>query len=56
MTEAFLSQLLNGDRLPGLANAIKIDDLTGITPRSWQINGVSEAADAAITRTAKRAR
>lgn len=52
----YLSQILNGLRSPGLANAIKIEDLTGISVRSWALSDVSESADATQTVVSKRKR
>ena len=37
----YLSQILLGKRSPGLANAIKIEDVTGISARVWTLTGVS---------------
>lgn len=45
ITPVFLSQILNGHREPGLATALRIEDVTGIAVRSWQINTVSPATD-----------
>jgi len=35
LTEAHLSQILNGHRRPGLATAVRIEDVTGIPARAW---------------------
>jgi transcriptional regulator with XRE-family HTH domain len=35
ITEAQLSQILNGKRRPGLDIAVRIEDVTGIPARSW---------------------
>lgn len=47
ITPAYLSQLLNGVRLPGLANAIKFEHITGIAAESWLLTEIS-AADVAV--------
>lgn len=56
ITPVFLSQILNGDRTPGLTNALKIEDVTGIAVRSWQISELSDAAEPAHASGAKRQR
>lgn len=33
--ESFISQLVNGDRTPGLENAIAIERMTGIPVEAW---------------------
>ena len=45
ITEVFLSQLVNAKRQPGLANAIKIERMTGISVESWLLTGVNESAE-----------
>lgn len=42
ITPAYLSQLLSGVRSPGLANAIKFEQITGISAESWLLSSVSE--------------
>jgi transcriptional regulator with XRE-family HTH domain len=37
-----LSQMLTGVRSPGLSTAIKIEDITGISVRSWGLSRVSK--------------
>jgi DNA-binding XRE family transcriptional regulator len=44
-TKVFLSQILNGVRTPGLANAINIQRVTGISVESWAVTDVSSADD-----------
>lgn len=39
--EVFISQILNGERLPGLANAVKIEQVTGISVESWLLTEIS---------------
>jgi transcriptional regulator with XRE-family HTH domain len=56
MTPVFLSQILNGDRTPGLANAVKIEDVTGIAVRSWQITDVRDDEEHEPARVSKRQR
>lgn len=36
-TQAYVSMLLKGKRLPGLAVALKLEKLYGIPPRSWRL-------------------
>jgi transcriptional regulator with XRE-family HTH domain len=38
--EASFSKLVNGLRTPGLANAVKIEELTGIPARTWVASAV----------------
>ena len=40
ITEAYLSQLLAGDRCPSLTMAVKFEQETGIPTESWVLNGV----------------
>lgn len=42
LDHTFLSQLLNGHRNPGLANAVKIERTTGISVEAWLPTGVGE--------------
>jgi transcriptional regulator with XRE-family HTH domain len=46
ITEAYLSQLLNNKRQPGLDNAIKIERLTGIPVEAWTLSDVSKPSEA----------
>lgn len=48
-TPVFVSQILSGIRKPGLTNAIKIEQVTGISVESWVLTDVSEAIDADST-------
>lgn len=48
VNEVFVSQLLNRHRRPGLANAIKIERVTGIPVESWQLSEVSSARLVAV--------
>jgi transcriptional regulator with XRE-family HTH domain len=41
-----LNQYLSGERAPSLATAIRIEDATGITARSWLIEDVPEPVGA----------
>jgi transcriptional regulator with XRE-family HTH domain len=52
--KVFLSQILNGTRKPGLANAINIEQVTGIAVESWVLTEVSSAVDGAIETAAER--
>ena len=56
ITTAYLSQLLSGVRTPGLTNAIKIEDITGIAVRSWELNPLSESDVATVGAGKKRQR
>jgi transcriptional regulator with XRE-family HTH domain len=42
ITAPYLSQLLSGVRTPGLANAIKFEQITGIAAGSWLLTDVSQ--------------
>lgn len=54
ITDVFLSQILNGHRQPGLANAINIERTTGISVESWLLNEVSESVDSETSSTGNR--
>jgi len=59
LNEVFLSQILNRQRRPGLANAVKIERGTGIPAESWLLTEIrngdeDEAPVAAKRRLAKR--
>lgn len=41
----FYSQILNGKRQPGLANAIRLEQQTGISVESWVLTEVSESPE-----------
>lgn len=43
--EASFSKLVNGNRTPGLANAVKIEELTGIPARTWVPTAVDNATE-----------
>lgn len=49
-----LNQILHNDYRPGLAAAIKIERVTGISPGLWMETGVSHAADAPLHDAPKR--
>lgn len=51
--QTFISKLINGHRLPGLANAIKIERETGIPVEAWQ-SSEQDAVSAQVGRTAKK--
>jgi transcriptional regulator with XRE-family HTH domain len=44
--QTFLSKILNGHRRPGLTNAIKIENVTGISVRVWAAEPASELDEA----------
>lgn len=50
-----LSQILSGKRTPGLANAIKIEQATGIQPADWMPTDDAESAET-VSVTTKRGR
>lgn len=54
LNEVHYSQILNGHRQPGLANAIRIEQRTGISVESWALSEVSEPAELAIANDRKR--
>jgi transcriptional regulator with XRE-family HTH domain len=43
VNQVVLSQWLNGVRIPGLENAVKIERITGISVESWLLTDVSKA-------------
>lgn len=47
MDTTFVSQLVNGHRIPGLDNAIKIERLTGIPVEAWASNDVDNSVEPA---------
>jgi transcriptional regulator with XRE-family HTH domain len=53
--EASFSKLVNGNRTPGLANAVKIEELTGIPAKAWVSTPVDKGADESATDVKKRA-
>ena len=52
--EVHFSQILNEQRQPGLANAIKLHLHTGIPVESWALSELSDAGSAAPTTARKR--
>lgn len=56
MNEVHFSQILNGQRRPGLDTAIKIEEHTGVPVRSWTLSEVSELSDASVVTARKRAK
>jgi len=53
--EVYLSQILKGIRQPGLTTATRIEDVTGIGVRSWQLTDLSESPEpVAATARARR--
>lgn len=53
-TEVFLSQILNGVRRPGLENAVRIEDVTGIAAESWLLTDISDSREPVAHGTSKR--
>jgi plasmid maintenance system antidote protein VapI len=45
MNAVHLSQILNGQRGPGLATAVNIERVTGISVESWLLTSVSDDED-----------
>jgi transcriptional regulator with XRE-family HTH domain len=54
ITDVFLSQILNGHRQPGLANAINIERKAGISVESWLLTDISESTDVETVGASKR--
>lgn len=54
--ETFISHILSGKRTPGLANAVKIEELTGIPARTWVSSELDESESAALTASRRRAK
>jgi transcriptional regulator with XRE-family HTH domain len=52
--EVVLSQWLSGVRIPGLANALKIEQVSGISAESWLLTGLSSDGDEEPVSTSKR--
>lgn len=50
----FLSQLLNNDRTPALATAVRIERVTGIPVESWMPTDGDDTAESIATIPAKR--
>lgn len=50
----FLNQMLTGRRSPSLANAIKIEQRTGVSVESWVPTAVGESDDQLLTGGRKR--
>lgn len=51
--ESFISQLLRGDRRPGLQNAILIERRSGIPVESWVSSELDDQAEAPVRRSRK---
>lgn len=47
MNEVMMSQVLAGDRTPSIQSAIRLEELTGITVRSWKRRQIRKASQAA---------
>ena len=56
ITPVFLSQILHGHREPGLATALRIEDITGISVRSWRLNALSPNDDSVGRESVKDAK
>lgn len=52
--DVVLSQWLSGARTPGLDNAHRIEDITGISTESWRLTDLSTENDADGTMVRKR--
>lgn len=48
-----LSQWLSGERVPGLDNAVMLEQVTGISVESWLLNDISHDEEP-VNATAKR--
>jgi len=53
--ETFISKLVNGERTPGLTNAVKIEDLTGIPTKAWVSSRVDKEESERVSVRQKRA-
>lgn len=49
----FLSQILTGRRTPGLANGVRIEDITGIPVRAWAASSEAETGSVLVGVTRK---
>lgn len=54
MNPVMLSQVLNGQRKPGLGTAITIEQVTGISVESWVLSKVSGASEDDTADSSKR--
>lgn len=54
LNEVHYSQILNGHRQPGLANAVRIEQRTGISVESWALSELSETAEVVSISAGKR--
>lgn len=52
--ESFISQLLRGDRRPGLTNAIIIERGSGIPVEAWVSDALDESAETVPAKARKR--
>ena len=52
--ESFTSQLLRGSRRPGLANAIRIERMSGIPAKAWVSSELDESAETVPARARNR--
>lgn len=52
--ETFVSQLVNGRRVPGLENAVVIERRTGIPVEAWMPTAVDETVSAPAPKPVKR--
>lgn len=43
MDEVSMSLIMRGKRTPGLLNAMRIEDVTGVPARSWLLTGVNKS-------------
>ncbi len=54
ITDVYLSQILNGERTPARENAVLIEDVTGVSVRSWSLTDLSDADGEPVGVGAKR--
>jgi plasmid maintenance system antidote protein VapI len=54
LNDVHFSQILNNKRQPGLANAIRIEQRTGISVESWALSQLSTTNDDAVMTGRKR--
>lgn len=53
LDETFVSQMVNGKRVPGLENAVLIERMTGIPVEAWMPSEVGSTATAVSARERK---
>lgn len=54
LNEVHYSQILNGHRQPGLANAVRIEQRTGVSVESWALSELSDSTAVVAISSRKR--